>query len=484
MSFKLKILFAYTILLAVSLSVVGYLLLRNSFTVSIDTQIDRAMEEHQLLVSAVQADIIEQIVNDSFTDIRQMQGLGEDLAETVEGTDTAFLLYDEEREFLYSNQGESGYPDGLLDYLERDRCNYLIVEEEEQTVLWIASVIQVRNSALYVLNKRDITSVYEEQERQIRFFRILMLLVLVLGMGIVYLITRWLTKPIEQLNHVATVMASGDYSVRTSVNTNDEIGELADKFDLMAGAVEQHVDTLKQQARRQEDFVASFTHEIKTPMTSIIGYADHLRSKQVEEEVKIAMADYIFREGKRLETMSFQLFDLIALGRTEIARQRIYTRVLEEELKEQIQTFLKPYEMLLSCRMEEAVLYGSPELLKTVLLNLIDNARKASERGSVIILNGSCCEDFYEIQVIDHGMGIPEDEIDKIQEAFYMVDKSRARRQGGSGLGLATTAKIIEAHGGKLSIESVVQEGTIVHVYLPIMPQEEEPKEADGYEEE
>ena len=95
-------------------------------------------------------------------------------------------------------------------------------------------------------------------------------------------------------------------------------------------------------------------------------------------------------------------------------------------------------------------------------------ARKASAPESVIILSGKCVGEEYEVQVIDHGIGIPEEEISKIQEAFYMVDKSRARGQGGSGLGLATTTRIIEAHGGRMEIESVYGEGTVVHVYLPM----------------
>ena len=474
MSLKLKILYSYTILLAVSLGIVGYLLLRNSFTVSLETQIDRGMEEHQLIVSAIQAEIVDQIVNDSFTGISQIKGLGEEIAESLEGTEAAFLLFDEERELLYANREErliseeQAVPEGLLDYPQRERCNYLIRAVGEQDILWIASVIEVRENALYIVNYRDITSVYQEQARQGSFYRILMLLVLVLGIGLVYLITSWLTKPMEQLNHTAAVIASGDYSVRTNVTSRDEIGELAESFDRMADAVELHVESLKEQARRQEDFVASFTHEIKTPMTSIIGYADHLRSKQVSEEQKIAMSDYIFREGKRLEAMSFQLFDLIALGRKEIDTQKIYMRVLEEELGQQLQTFLEPYKMRISCHMEEAVIVGNPDLLKTVWLNLVDNARKASAPESVIILSGKCVGEEYEVQVIDHGIGIPEEEISKIQEAFYMVDKSRARGQGGSGLGLATTTRIIEAHGGRMEIESVYGEGTVVHVYLPM----------------
>ncbi|MCM1496798.1 MAG: HAMP domain-containing histidine kinase [Bacteroides sp.] len=480
MSFKLKVLITNIMLMAVSLGVIGYLMIHNSYRVSMDMQMDRAMEEHQMVVSAVESAVVDFLVNDSFHSMEQIGEIGEEIAGTVEGTGTRFCFLDGDRQCIYSNGEELNFNKELLDYLERGKRNYTIEEQDSNAILTIASLIRVNDSNMYLVNQRDISDIYRENEKQIRFFQIIMIAALIICGGVISVISWWLTKTIEQLNNTASVIASGDYSVRTRLVSNDEIGELAEKFDSMAEAIEDHVQELKDHARQQEDFVASFTHEIKTPMTAIIGYADMLRSKDMEEEQQILTANYIFQEGKRLESMSLKLFDLIALKRENIEKQKIYTQVFGEEIENSILPILERAGLSFSVNMQPAVIEGDRELLKTVFINLIDNARKASKPGDEIRMRGLWnreAEDatLYEIQIQDDGCGIPEEEVDKICEAFYMVDKSRARKQGGAGLGLATTSLIIEVHRGRFLIESTVGKGTTMHVLLP-------GKEMDTYE--
>ncbi|MDE7366322.1 MAG: HAMP domain-containing histidine kinase [Lachnospiraceae bacterium] len=472
MSFKLKVLITNIMLMAVSLGVIGYLMIHNSYRVSMDMQMDRAMEEHQMVVSAVESAVVDLLVNDSFYSMEQIGEIGEEIAGTVEGTGTRFCFLDGERQYIYTNGEELDFNWELLDYLERGKRNYTIEEQDQNEILTIASLIRVNDSNMYLVNQRDISDIYRENEKQIRFFQIIMAAALIVCGGAISVISWWLTKPIEQLNNTASVIASGDYSVRTQLISNDEIGELAEKFDSMAEAIEGHVQELKDHARQQEDFVASFTHEIKTPMTAVIGYADMLRSKEMEKEQQILTANYIFQEGKRLESMSLKLFDLIALKRKDIEKQKIYAQVFGEEIQDSILPILEREDISFSVDMQPAILEGDRDLLKTVFINLVDNARKASKPGDEIRMCGiwnreSEGSPLYEIQVQDDGCGIPEEEVNKICEAFYMVDKSRARKQGGAGLGLATTSLIIEVHQGRFLIESTVGKGTTMRVLLP-----------------
>lgn len=472
MSFKLKVLITNIMLMAVSLGVIGYLMIHNSYRVSMDMQMDRAMEEHQMVVSAVESAVVDLLVNDSFYSMEQIGEIGEEIASTVEGTGTRFCFLDGERQYIYTNGEELDFNKELLDYLERGKRNYTIEEQDQNEILTIASLIRVNDSNMYLVNQRDISDIYRENEKQIRFFQIIMAAALLVCGGAISVISWWLTKPIEQLNNTASVIASGDYSVRTQLISNDEIGELAEKFDSMAEAIEGHVQELKDHARQQEDFVASFTHEIKTPMTAVIGYADMLRSKEMEKEQQILTANYIFQEGKRLESMSLKLFDLIALKRKDIEKQKIYTQVFGEEIQDSILPILEREDISFSVDMQPAILEGDRDLLKTVFINLVDNARKASKPGNEIRMRGIWNREqegspFYEIQIQDDGCGIPEEEVNKICEAFYMVDKSRARKQGGAGLGLATTSLIVEVHQGRFLIESTVGKGTTMRVLLP-----------------
>ena len=122
---------------------------------------------------------------------------------------------------------------------------------------------------------------------------------------------------------------------------------------------------------------------------------------------------------------------------------------------------------------------GCRELLVMLFGNLLDNARKASEAGKRIYVKGSIKGTEYVVTVLDEGRGIPEKEIQHITEAFYMVDKSRARKQGGSGLGLALCQRIVEAHHGQMVIRSRVGVGTAVHISLPAAGKEETDEKTD-----
>jgi len=124
--------------------------------------------------------------------------------------------------------------------------------------------------------------------------------------------------------------------------------------------------------------------------------------------------------------------------------------------------------------LDEGYITGERDLILSLFLNLIDNARKALTAGGHIWIEGFESGDYYKVIVKDNGCGMPKEEIHKITEAFYMVDKSRARKQGGAGLGMTLCNKIIELHHGSWEILSRVGEGTEVHVRLPIGKEEEE----------
>ena len=120
--------------------------------------------------------------------------------------------------------------------------------------------------------------------------------------------------------------------------------------------------------------------------------------------------------------------------------------------------------------MDKGIIYGDEELLLSLFYNLLDNARKATDKGEkgFVLLKGTALRDGgYEVKVVDNGRGIPKEEISRITEAFYMVDKSRSRREGGAGIGMALCQKIIKLHGGTLQIDSRPGEGTVMKVVFP-----------------
>ncbi len=338
------------------------------------------------------------------------------------------------------------------------------------------------NKKLNIMNKRDITEIYRLIDKQANYFRILLIFVLLSCSVIMYVISALLTKPLENLSSVSKSFGEGNYDVRAKISSHDEVGKLADTYNEMAQAVSDHVNELNDMLTRKEQFVADFTHEIKTPMTSIIGYADTIRSKELSKENQIIAASYIFNEGKRLETMSKKLFEFIHTNDSIIPLSPVPTLLLTKKVTESVLPEYEKNALKLSVNVDAALIMGDLDLLTSAFINILDNARKASKSGGKVILTGRFCADGYSFTVQDFGIGIPKEHLSKICDEFYMVDKSRSRRDGGAGLGLSLVSAIFKKHGAAFNIESTPNEGTTISVIFAISHEKEHLKGADNEE--
>ena len=223
---------------------------------------------------------------------------------------------------------------------------------------------------------------------------------------------------------------------------------------------------LTEAAERREEFIASFAHELKTPLTAIIGYADMLRSREMTPKNRFTAAGYIFSEGKRLESLSLKLMEIIVSGKQGVERRRFNAPYFIREVAAVTVPSLAGDGMTLDMRWEQGEVSIEPDLFKTLMINLIDNARKASRRGQTVEFFGKKEEGGYAFYVRDHGRGMKKEDLGRITEPFYMIDKSRSRAQNGAGLGLALCQRIAELHGTALEFESEPGKGTTVRVFL------------------
>lgn len=230
--------------------------------------------------------------------------------------------------------------------------------------------------------------------------------------------------------------------------------------------LERSIENLQDVASRREEFIASFAHELKTPLTAIIGYADMLRSKEMAPKSRFTAAGYIFSEGKRLEALSLKLMDIIVAGKQGFEKKRFEVGYFIRSIAAVTVPSLSRDGMTLDLRWEPGEIEIEPDLFKTLMINLVDNARKASKKNDVIELFGKAEEGGYALYVRDHGSGMKKEELSKIMEPFYMIDKSRSRAQNGAGLGLALCQRIAELHGTKLEYDSELGRGTTVRILL------------------
>lgn len=320
----------------------------------------------------------------------------------------------------------------------------------------------------------DLSEAFAARARSLQRFLLLEAAVVIGAAAAAALFSRRLIRPLALLNQASRRIAAGDYALRTNVRTDDEIGQLSESFDSMAAAVQDKVAALELSVRQREDFMGAFTHELKTPMTGILGYADLLRSMQPDPAEQREAAGAIYHEAHRLENLSGKLLQLLHLDEEELTLEPV---CLDRAVALAVKAARPALEQNGHARVETLAnglwVQGDTDLLCDLVLNLITNAAKAGPGGTITV-SAEQAGRTVMLRVRDHGCGIPADQLARVTEPFYMVDKSRARKQGGSGLGLALCSRIAQAHGGTLTIDSAPDKGTAVTVTLHAAQKPEE----------
>lgn len=345
--------------------------------------------------------------------------------------------------------------------LETQGKRYVITDIDEKTMLIVGDRLSVRGTDYSFYRITDVTSVYTDLLALSHRFSRISLLVILCTAALITLLVRTILRPIQRLKESTSLIAAGVYDRRIAVDEPDEVGSLAMDFNVMAQAVENRVEALKEEAERRTLFVSALTHELKTPMTSIKGNAETLLMTKMDEEEREAALLQIDADCTRVERLSHKLMQLLVLKRSDDIEPKPQSvaellAMVCDAAKEQ----LKQRGLALRVENHMQQLKMDKDLLCELLLNLIDNAGKASPRGSVIALRAR--GDI--ISVSDSGHGIPPEELHRLTEPFYMVDKARSRKQGGMGLGLALAQEIARLHGAHLAFESEVGKGSTVKV--------------------
>lgn len=322
---------------------------------------------------------------------------------------------------------------------------------------------------IYFVTQWDISKTLLQQETLRQYFLQCYLAAMAAGMILLIVLSAFLTNPLNKMSKAARRMAEGNYKERLSLRSSDEIGILAESFNQMAGAVEEKIDELARSAREKEDFVANFAHELKTPLTSIIGYADTIYQKELSRKETRKASWHIWNEGMRLESLSQKLMELTVLGRQDFPLTALPADELLQDAADGLAPLFQEKKINFSLQAEPAYVLADYDLLKTLLINLTDNSIKAG--ATQIELQGKIEAQGkkYCISVRDNGCGMEQEELSRITEAFYMVDKTRSRKQHGAGLGLALADKVAELHGDKLHFESRKDVGTTVRFSLNIL---------------
>ncbi|MCI8464622.1 MAG: HAMP domain-containing histidine kinase [Lachnospiraceae bacterium] len=440
----IKIFFSFLLVLILALCSVEYCMVSQSFEQALDQEITHELEQFQF--------------------IRMATYMGGAHMGAGQLGERKMLLLSAEGEILYSDFS-AALSEASSGMEQSGQITYVVRKADGTHTLFVAGELPSGETMQILKTATDISHIYEDRallEQQYSYYIYAALLICGLLAAVISYI---LVKPLKRLQRSADKIAMGEYTGRVKETGKDEIGELARSFNQMAKAIEQKVEELKLEAVRKEQFMGDFSHEIKTPMTAIIGYADTLYQKELSRRETKEAASYILNEGMRLEALAKKMMRLIALENEAFCFEEIPSEEFFQDISETVKPFFEDGEKMLFISGNEGCLNAEWDLMKTLVINLIDNAKKAGSRR--IFLKGEPKEGGYQISVSDDGRGIPSESLSHIQEAFYMVDKSRSRKQNGAGLGLALCKKIATLHKTSLRFYSREGKGTTVTIWIP-----------------
>lgn len=449
--------------MALALGFSGFYFINYVFVTSLEREVGQALDENSILSFAFETAALNVPAKYDVLQDNTVEEIASNLETSGHSTNRLLRISDEGKQALYASDGFEA-DNGLLEQTDENTKTYRVIKQGENYYVQTGVTVNTLDRILYLETMRDVSDVFRERELGFSLYRRVTVIMLIAGTVIMHFISSLLTKPIRLLTKATKRMAAGDYSYRAKQVSNDELGQLTTDFNYMAGALQENMGKLEDELQAREEFMAAFAHELKTPLTAIIGYADMLRSRKLDEEKSFMSANYIYTEGKRLEAMSFRLLDIIVAKRSDVEFQKVQAESIFTYLKD---IFGARDDMEFHFEYGLGMVWAETNLIKTVLVNLIDNACKASEPGGTVEVAGYKQEEGYRFEVKDYGVGIPEEEQRKITKAFYMVDKSRARSKNGAGLGLALCAEILSLHNSVLEIESTPGKGSCIGFMLP-----------------
>ena len=380
-------------------------------------------------------------------------------------TGSPLALYSQDGTLLASGMPVTLAQDELARAVPGDADLRLLtaVAADGSRYLLCSGLVLFPEQCLTLVSAHPMEGLFTERALRLRDAALTQAAALAVAAVLTLLFCRRMVRPLERLEAASRQIAAGAYDPRTALPGSDEIAGLSRSFDAMAAAVQEKVNDLQRHLQARDAFVAAFTHELKTPMTSMLGYADLLRGAEVPAATRRKAADFIYHESKRLEALSGRLMELMQLEHeTPPALEPVRLDAVFRQLERALPVGA-PMPVFADCR---TVVLAQRELLCDLLYNLLQNARRATPSGGTVAVEVREEADRVTLTVRDTGCGIPAGDLPHVTEPFYMVDKSRARDQGGSGMGLALCARIAELHGTRLELESRPGAGTRVHFTL------------------
>ena len=330
------------------------------------------------------------------------------------------------------------------------------------------AVLAVRDGQRRYLALNDEMLLEHISHTRHRIFITVTIIVVILGLVATLLLTRVLHSRILTAQSVVRRMADGELDVRLPVPTDDEVGALAQDFNRMADSLENHIAELRAEGERRRRIFADWTHEISTPLTSVLGYLETLRGDSTNPERRQQYLDTAFQQAKALETLTDDLSVLSRLeseGLSILPSSHDVVELVRAEI-EAARDHGAGNRVPIECDAPNPIVVMiDAGRLGQAVRNVLDNAARYARSRVLVTCRAEAGE--CEIAIRDDGEGIAPEHLAHITDSFYRADPSRDRGTGGRGLGLSIAQRIAVAHGGRIELTSELDVGTTVRLCFP-----------------
>lgn len=471
MKFSQKIFLISFILIIIVINIIGIVMINYTYKLNIEKEIEKSISQtnnimHELTVyssydlSTVANNYLKNGINvdvyingqRSYTNLKSEDSqIAEGLLTTEDKIKEEVLSTDAEKikaesNYINTNITENNsYVEYMDSYIIDDKL-FMKLKRQNYILITLSNISEANNM------KQEQTNFFIELSVISSFIIALLLSITV----------SFLTRKIKKLDKAVSKVKQGNYNIKLTKLGNDEIGNFGNSFNEMTIAIQKNVNKIQEVSENRKQFIGNLTHEIRTPLTSIIGYSSLITNDKVTDSNIIKeYSSKIYEEGKYIQQMSERLMEMLLVENGTTKKELINISKEMKIIVEELDNLFN--NTIFNIQIEENVYKEVDKvLLKSLIYNLVKNAINAYDAKPTvdIILSEN------EIIIIDYGKGIPEDKIEKIKEPFYTLNKDRNREISGMGLGLTLCFKIANIHNWKLNIKSEVEKGTKITIIM------------------
>lgn len=420
------------------------ILIHSNFIGELQLESDKNVQEFKTVLENIDANISEDATHYSLITYYQNHYAAKGI----------YFEYYEDGEFVFDSGSETFDNRDLLN-VEDDMYNVIVEEHSSNHYMFISYKI----GEDVLVYKTDVEILFINHQQEINIAVMLIIILSLVLIVIALAIAKFVTIPLNAMTKEMDKISNKDYNIKLKEG-NDEIGVVAKKFNEMSKKIEENEKELLKYIESKQMFIDNLAHEMNTPLTSIKGYAEALEKFDLSEEKKVKYLTYIQSESDRILDMYKKLLFLSYKSNVDFEVEDVSINKVMNIIKDDLKERLDDHKSKLIIDNKCNEFKGDEIMFIMAISNLIKNALNNSDKGTNVYVNTYEKNDKLYIEVVDEGIGISKENISKILEPFYRVDKNRSRKNGGAGLGLSLVLRIMELHKGELKIESEEGKGS------------------------